>query len=148
GVPKDLKPSSAWEVEISEIFCRCSITAPPVTPISVCSVGPAVPAAAAGFTPPRTIPAAAVSASQAFVRTFMEFFSVLVRAAESHGRHAPEPSAAVWPFTPASALSTALWGSSILTFRHDSSLVTNRFLYNETVTQLTLGFNLTHIREV
>src|SRR5699024_1015958 len=46
------------------------------------------------------------------------------------------------------ALSTALWGSSILTFRHDSSLVTNRFLYNETVTQLTLGFNLTHIREV
>ena len=55
---------------------------------------------------------------------------------------------AVWPFTPAPARSTALWGSSILTFRHDSSLVTNRFFYNETVTQLTLGFNLTHIRGV
>src|SRR5699024_3014158 len=143
-----LKPSSAWEVEISEIFCRCSITAPPVTPISVCSVGPAVPAAAAGFTPPRTMPAAAVAASQAFVRNFMEFLSLLVRAADSHGGHAPAPHAAVWPFPPASVLSTALWGSPILTFRHDSSLVTNRFIYHETVTQLTLSFNLTHIREV
>src|SRR5699024_12421130 len=102
----------------------------------------------AGCPPHRTRLAGALAASQAFVRNFMEFRSLLVRAAESHGRHAPEPTAAVWPFTPASALSTALWGSSILTFRHDSSLVTNRFLYNETVTQVRLDFNLTHIREV
>src|SRR5699024_10820211 len=119
-----------------------------VTPISVCSVRPGVPAAAAGFTPPRTMPAAAVAASQACMRNFMEFLSLLVRAAQSHGRHAPERNAAVAPSTPPLAHATARWGSSIVTFRDDSSLVTNRFLYNDTVTQLTLYFNLTHIREV
>jgi len=73
----------------------------------------------------------AVTASQLFVRNFMEFLSLLCLCPEeSHmTAHRKRPARHDSSAIPVPAhLRLHLRGSSILTLRHDSSLVTNHML--------------------